>query len=213
MPPILAPEEERKLIDALEAALQDPTSKKYLKYLRDAVFFSFGLYAGLRVGECSSLKISNVAWEGKRMPNIFIQKAFWKNCLEAHIPWHPTLGRLIDLWLPYRLKMLPEKETDGILLVRNPDFKRQDRAISRAGVTYMIRYWCKRSGVKPFIFHLLRHTFGSRIAGQGSANLSEAQHLLRHRSLRSTQVYLFAPQESLNKVFEKAYENSPVMRV
>jgi site-specific recombinase XerD len=77
----------------------------------------------------------------------------------------------------------------------------------------MIRFWSDRAKIKPFIFHLMRHTFGSRIAGQGSANLSEAQHLLRHRSLRSTQVYLFAPQESLNKVFEKAYENSPVMRV
>ena len=213
MPPILAPEEERKLIDALEAALQDPPSLKYLKHLRDAIIFSLGLYAGLRIGECTALKISHVAWEGKRMPYLYIPKAFWKNCLEAHIPWHPTLGKLIDLWLPYRLKLLPEGETDGILLIRSLGYRRQDRAISRAGVTYMIRYWCKRSGVKPFTFHLLRHTFGSRIAGVGGANLSEAQHLLRHRSLRSTQVYLFAPQESLNKVFDKAYEDSPVMRV
>jgi integrase len=213
MPPILAPEEERKLIDALEAALQDTSAPKYLKYLRDALLFSFGLYAGLRIGECTALKISNVAWEGKRMPTLFIQKGFWKNCLEAHIPWHPTLARLIDLWLPHRLPMLPEGVTDGILLINRKDAIRQDRAISRPGVTYMIRFWTDRAKIKPFIFHLMRHTFGSRIAGQGSANLSEAQHLLRHRSLRSTQVYLFAPQESLNKVFEKAYENSPVMRV
>jgi integrase len=213
VPPVLHPEEERKIIEALDDALQDPRHPKYLKWLRDALTIALGLYQGLRIGETTNLKISHVIWSGEISPYLFIPSNFWKRCIEAKLPWHPTTMRFLKLWLPERMKWLPEGVTDGLLIVARPgNFQKIDH-VSRVTVHNGIRYWAKRAGVRTFNFHLLRHTYGSTLVNLGGAQIADAQAFLRHRDIRSTLIYQHSSQGRMDEIYKKAYANSPPVRV
>lgn len=67
--------------------------------------------------------------------------------------------------------------------------KRFDRAVKQAGL----------SGVS---FHVLRHTFGSRLVQRGE-DLRRVQLLLRHRSLKETQRYTHLADEHLRAAVQK----------
>lgn len=212
MPPILHPEEERKLIEALDAALQDPRHPKYLKHLRDALSIALGLYQGLRIGETTHLKLSHVLWSGELSPYLWIPANFWKRCIEAKLPWHPTTMRLLRLWIPERVKWLPEGVTDGFLLVSRPgNFQRLDH-MTEVSVFNAIRVWAARAGIRPFKFHLLRHTYGSALVNLGGASIADAQAFLRHRDMRSSLVYLHSNAGRLDEIYKKTYLNTPPVR-
>jgi integrase len=213
VPPILHPEEERKLIEALDSALQDPRHPKYLKYLRDALAISLGLYQGLRIGETTHLLISHVLWSGEISPYLFIPSNFWKRCIEAKLPWHPTTMRLLKLWIEPRLKWLPEGVTDGFLLVSRPGNFQKLENMSVVSVFNAIHVWAKVAGIRPFKFHLLRHTYASTLVNLGGAQIADAQAFLRHRDIRSTLIYQHSSQGRMDEIYKKAYANSPPVRV
>ena len=64
----------------------------------------------------------------------------------------------------------------------------RDLPMSSSAVQKVITRALRRSGLPYSGAHVLRHTFASNLLEQGSS-LKEIADLLRHRSLRTTQIY------------------------
>ncbi len=65
---------------------------------------------------------------------------------------------------------------------------------------YMMGKLCKRSGVKPFGFHAIRHHVSSLLNDSGKASMKQIQKLLRHRRQATTESYLHSIEASVYEV-------------
>ena len=77
----------------------------------------------------------------------------------------------------------------------------------RTGTQYLnrpkiMRSICKRAGVRHFGFHALRHYTPSRLLSLG-VSMKTLQHLLRHKSLSTTELYLHSTGDELREAVNR----------
>ena len=66
----------------------------------------------------------------------------------------------------------------------------------------------KRESEDPFVFHDLRHTFGTLCAASG-VPVGDIQHYMGHANLDTTQVYMhFAPKHAAAQRLTEAFGRS-----
>ncbi len=84
------------------------------------------------------------------------------------------------------------------------------RATPPRAINELLERLSVRAGLDRIIHpHLLRHAFGSSVMEAG-ATLDEAQELLRHASVTSTQVYLHPSPDRLREAVERVSVGRPV---
>lgn len=136
--------------------------------------------AGLRVGEATHLRISDI---NSREMRIHIRAGKGNKDRQVMLS-ERLLDNLRDYWKHYRPKdwLFPSS------IPKEP--------ISASAVQRALKKAARKAGInKPISPHSLRHSFAIHLL-EGGTNLRYIQELLGHNSLRSTMIYLKAVPES-----------------
>lgn len=161
---------------------EGPSSIKRIQKYRNYAIIRLMLEAGLRVGEVSKLRISDLFLAGEPKNTLHVRAAIAKNKRERYIPLTPalqtaarTLSRLA--W------SLTAIHADGFA------FSGDNYSVSLT--TRQIERIVSHSSTQSLGFaitpHVLRHTFASRLLRV--SNIRVVQELLGHSSVQTTQIY------------------------
>jgi integrase/recombinase XerD len=151
--------------------------------LKHRTMFSVAYSAGLRVGEITTLKISDI--DSQRMQ---IRVSQGKGNKDRYtLLAESALEQLRMYYKLYRPRVWLFETSRGVAMSsRTVQFVFQ-KAVQRAGIT------------KGVSVHVLRHSFATHLMEQG-VSLAIIQQLLGHKSLRTTSIYLHVQQYALDKV-------------
>ena len=139
---------------------------------------------GLRLGEVCMLKPSDIDVERKQ-----IRIAFGKGQKSRYaILSQKLLPTLREYWLRYRPQTyLFEGQKKGYPISHEALRKAFDKSCQKAGIK------------KEVCFHTLRHSFATHLLEQG-VNLRIIQHLLGHRSIKTTTIYTHLVNFDIKKI-------------
>ena len=151
----------------------------------ETTLFTVGLYTGLRVGDCATLKWESVDFERRVLRATPIKTK--RHGVTVTIPMHPALFADLD---KRRKSIGPDSEY--VLPECAEDYLATNKC--RAAVNVFARAGLG-SGVS---FHSLRHTFVSAAASAG-VPLDVVRHIVGHTSAKMTDHYAHLSDEALSK--------------
>ena len=167
---------------------------------RDLALMATLLLTGLRLGELISLTVGS--FDGG--PGGRVVTVVGKGDKAREVPIDDALDGVLDRYLRTRADRFPRHD------LHRPDtplFVHHDgQAMTRDHVQYVVDKIYRRAGVrasvpKGALVHALRHTFATD-ALRGGASVLEAQRLLGHASLNTTQRYLEATGDELRQAVD-----------
>lgn len=150
---------------------------------------------GARNGEICSLKLSDCDFKRKRAV-IRTEKARSKPFRE--IFWNVETQRVLDRWIKIR-QFVPPKEDNVFVCL---DKRKRGKALTRNGISDMMRNWSRIAGIETMNPHSFRHRFGRDCAKKGLNN-SSISTLLGHNDIRSSYIYTQIEGEELQQEWEK----------
>lgn len=158
-----------------------------------------GLQTGLRVKELSDLHCGDIALNGT-MSYIKVRngKGGQSGIVRMGIPLKERL-----LWYTEWKKANGESlEAESPLFVSIHTGK----GVSKRTIQDMFVRSCKRAGIeRPVHSHMMRHTYASLLYAKSGHNLRLVQTQLRHKSIRTTEIYASVLDEAY-KALDKLYE-------
>jgi integrase/recombinase XerC len=146
-----------------------------LMYLRDAAIVKLILYAGLRVGEITQLRMSDVILD-ERKGSVIVREG--KGTKRREIPLNAKARKAI---LDY-LRVRPDVENIYLLLGQ------RNEAIKSKTVQRSVSRFAGLIGLKDVTPHTLRHTFAKSLIDNG-VSLDKVATLLGHSNLNTTRIY------------------------
>lgn len=158
--------------------------------LRDRAMFTLMLRCGLRIGEVSTLHISDVYF-GESPSRMIIRG---KGSRERTVYLSPQAERSLQAWLDQR----PTSRDKHVFL------SYQDRQLSTTSISKRIKHGCEASGVE-LTAHRLRHTFADHLLSAGTP-ITTIQKLMGHRFVETTQTYAIANDHQVQADFYNATE-------
>jgi site-specific recombinase XerD len=181
----------------LEAAANPAENERKTWPERDLALMATLLLTGLRLGELISLTVGS--FDGG--PGSRVVTVVGKGDKAREVPIDDALDSVLQRYLRTRSERFPRHD------LQRPDtplFIHHDgQPMTRDHVQYVIDKIYRRAGVraqvpKGALVHALRHTFATD-ALRGGASVLEAQRLLGHASLNTTQRYLEATGDELRQ--------------
>lgn len=165
----------RGLSQAEVGAMLAACSQDTVVGIRDRAVITVLRRLGLRAGEVAGLGLDDVDWAAGRVTVV------GKGQRRLTLPLPPDVGQALVAWLCVR-------PTDGsgravFVRVRSPI-----RGLSSAGISDIVKHRAEAAGLGVVHAHRLRHTAAMNVIASGGT-LAEAQELLGHQSVTSTQVY------------------------
>lgn len=156
-------------------------------------------FTGMRIGEILATKWSDVDFQRRQ---ITVQRSIYRGELSSpksnrirHIPMTDVLLRILE----------PQQRESGFIFEDN-----QGNPLTYDGATAALRRNCRRNGIRPVGWHLLRHTFGSHLVAKG-VPIRAVQTLLGHSSIVMTERYAHLAPSTLDDaiaVLDGQKENS-----
>ena len=160
---------------------------------RDGTMFFLMLDCGLRVGEVHHLSIDDIFFEDS--PHLLIHG---KGGKQRIVYLSPPAQEALQCWLSSR-----PVSTDRAVFISE-----HGKRLSVAGIQYLLRGYCERSGIKVTA-HQLRHAFGRRMA-EAHLPLTSLQSLLGHKDIRTTQIYVHLSNSHLQDEYDRAISQIPI---
>jgi integrase/recombinase XerD len=190
----------KKLIDFCRKAYMD--SPNDLTKLRDYTMIYLMLHIGLRTVEVSRADLSNIKIiDGK---NFLFVKGKGHNDPDDAIRLEPKVYKVLERYIEKR------KATDGPIFVNHGNRNLKER-IKPKVISKIVKAHLRAIGLNDDIYtaHALRHTCAG-IAIANGASIQEVQHLLRHKSIETTTIYLreITPENNPSQGYiEKAFND------
>lgn len=160
-------------------------TKAFEKDYRLVLIVGLGGFAGLRVSELLSLKVSHI---NLKEDYILINGKGQKMRV---VPIPSKLK-------PYILRITPFLREDDYLLKNNTG-----KPLSIHGVAYLLKKLARGVGIKSISPHILRHTAATTLLKKG-VNLRIVQEFLGHASLATTERYLRVTISDMKESLKKA---------
>jgi site-specific recombinase XerD len=162
-------------------------SGKQLHYINDYYLVLIGSLTGLRISEMSGLQLEMIYQD-----NI---EVVGKGNRKRLVPIGTKCRKALDDFIDLKSKLLthPTKLNDHLFI------SIQKRPFTRYGINRRLYYWCRRSSIKAYSYHSLRHRFATFCLNNGF-NLIEVQKFLGHSSPTTTSMYLHFTSETKDKV-------------
>lgn len=156
--------------------------------VRDRAMFTLMLRCGLRIGEVSDLKLTDL-FLGEAPSRMIIHG---KGSRERTVFLSPETERCLQHWLDQR----PPARDDHVFL------SYQHHKLSTSSITVRINHVRMLSGV-DLTAHRLRHTFANHLLSAGMP-ITSIQKLMGHRFVETTQNYAVANDLQVQADFYKA---------
>lgn len=164
--------------------------------IRDNALLETLYSTGMRVSECTGLKVNDIDFELKTM------LLHGKGRKDRYVPFGSYCDKALKRYLTKARKPLIEKyhhEHEYVFVNHHGE------PITPAGVSYVLDQILKRSSLSSSIHpHELRHTFATHMLSNG-ADLRTVQELLGHSSLSTTQIYTHVTPEHLQRDYRKYF--------
>ena len=155
---------------------------------RDRAMFTLMLRCGLRIGEISGLKLSNL-FLGEHPARMII---LGKGSRERIVLLSMEAEQALTAWLDQRLHVSCEYVFISY----------QNRRISTTSISIHMKHIQERCGL-TFTAHQLRHTFADQLLSAGMP-ITSIQKLLGHRFIETTQNYAMANDKQVQADFYQA---------
>lgn len=183
------------LLRAVDKEVEDAV-RRYprlrLMYLRDAAIVKLILFAGLRVGEITQLRVNDLVLD-ERKGSVVVREG--KGTKRREIPLNAKARKAI---LDY-LRVRPDVEMDALFLGQRYEGV-QSKTIQRA-----VQRFAKKAGLKNVTPHTLRHSFAKALIDAG-VSLEKVATLLGHSNLNTTRIYTTPGEEDLEDAVGKIEE-------
>ncbi len=179
-------------VDTLKAILARP-DKETLNGRRDLVLLSVLYDTGARVQEIIDLIVRDI-----RLEEPAIIRLIGKGRKVRHVP---IMKKTVNLLKQY----LQEQNLLRQNFISHPVFfNRQQKKLTRAGVSYILNKYVDRTGISLNITpHVLRHTKAMHLL-QADVNLVYIRDLLGHAHVNTTEIYARTNPEMKRRALEKA---------
>ncbi|MGI8594033.1 MAG: tyrosine-type recombinase/integrase [Solirubrobacteraceae bacterium] len=157
---------------------------------------------GMRQGELLALRWLDIDWSAKRVRvrRNFVRGEFGSpksKRSSRSVPLADRVGGALD-----RLYLASPFQADDDLVFAHPQ---TGKPIDRSKLLKRFKAALRRAGVREVRFHDLRHTFGTRMAGQG-VPMRTLQEWMGHRDFKTTLIYAdYAPSASEAVLIEAAF--------
>lgn len=166
------------LLRAVDKELED-AMRRYprlrMMYLRDAAIVKLILFAGLRVGEITQLRMSDVILD-ERKGSVIVREG--KGTKRREIPLNAKARKAI---LDY-LRVRPDVESEHMFLGQ------RNEAIKSKTVQRSVARFANPIDLRDVTPHVLRHTFAKSLIDRG-VSLDKVATLLGHTNLNTTRIY------------------------
>lgn len=174
------------LLDAVEQG-----SPRFVK--RDYAIVQLMLQTGIRVGELTGLKLSDVSLsEKKGVVRIRGQGA----SRDREIPLNISVRKALSAYFEER----PASSSDHLFLTRKGD------PLSVRSIQTLVSGYARAAGVENVSTYTLRHTYGQHLL-RDTGDLSLVTRLLGHKRLETAIKYILPRQEDLTEVAERSSLN------
>lgn len=184
LPDYLTIEEIKLLFDTIANSNFDDFTKK-----RDSAIFEIMYSCGLRVSECSQIKINQINFEEKYLI------VYGKGRKERFVPFGNAAYNKLSEYIKLR---------NTIYEIKSPFIfiSRLQKPISRVGIWKRLKIYGKLSNIKKNLYpHILRHSFATHLIMNG-ADLRFVQELLGHSSIVTTEIYTQIDFKHLKNMYD-----------
>jgi site-specific recombinase XerD len=172
-PRALSPEEVTSLLQAIQGGR--PSLVK-----RDYAIIQLLLQTGIKLGELTSLRLSDVQLGGDGESLLLIEEGNGNQCRQ--IPLNSSACAALQDYLQARPAL---DGTDNLFLSQGGG------CISRRTVQRLVNVYAKAAGLEDVSAHVLRHTFAVSTL-EDTGDISLVARLLGHRCLETTAKYLIS---------------------
>jgi site-specific recombinase XerD len=150
--------------------------------VRDLALFSVALDTGARIGELATLTVDQVDLTYQEII-VYGSKDHEERTLELG---DETAAEL-SAWMKQRESLRPVDDLTALFL---SDYRGKGlRPFTHWGMRQRLKFWQKRSGIKPFPFNGFRHAFAV-YSLRNHADLLDIKEQMGHVSVKTTAIYL-----------------------
>ncbi len=164
------------------------------KSIRNKCLFELLYSTGIRVSECSNIKLKDIDY------NEHTIRVIGKGNKERIVYYGETLADILNKYLKIR-KEFVKMENDYLFL------NEKGMQMSRESIDYVLKKMNEKNGNKHSMSaHTLRHSFATHLLDNG-ADLKSVQELLGHENLETTEIYTHVSNARLRKVYLECHPN------
>jgi integrase len=188
-------EEFRALLEAVDVA------REPLGHVDRAMFLTATM-TGLRQGELLALRWQDVDWRAERIRvRRNYVRGYWGTPKSRRGLRSVPLGTRVARELE-QLRQRSVHDADEDLVFGHPC---TGEVLDHSQLTRRFKSALRAAGLREFRFNDLRHTFGTRMAGEG-APMRDLQEWMGHRSISTTEIYAdYEPQKGGSGTVDDAF--------